>query len=106
MRLYMVEITTYAVVVAEDEGHAREVASDCRRDALRDDIDPQIEVGREVAKLQDLENGWDGECIPYGGDGNTHTAIRLFPYRAPIRTSCRWSICLEHRTIRTRHHAS
>lgn len=79
MKLYMVEITTHAVVVAEDEDHAREVASDCRRDALSDDIDPQIDVGREVTKLQDLENGWDGECIPYGGDGNTRLKAILTP---------------------------
>ncbi len=71
MKLYMVEITTHAVVIADDEDHAREVARDCRREAFSDDIDPQIEVGREVSKLHELEAGWDGECIPYGGDGNT-----------------------------------
>lgn len=79
MKLYMVDITTHIVVAAHDKDHALDVARDCRRDAISDDMDPQIDVGREVTKLQDLEDGWDGECIPYGGDGNTRLAELLLP---------------------------
>ena len=71
MKTYLVEITTYAVVVAEDEDHAKQVATNYKHDVLGDDRNPQVEVEREVTRLEDLEHGWDGECIPYGGDGNT-----------------------------------
>jgi len=30
-------------------------------------------------KVEDLAHGWDGECIPYGGDGNTKLADLLVP---------------------------
>ena len=71
MKPYLVEITTYAVVMADDESHAYAVANSYKRDALGDDPDPRIEIECEVTKLTDLAHGWDGECIPYGGDGNT-----------------------------------
>ncbi|QHS09033.1 hypothetical protein [Sinimarinibacterium sp. NLF-5-8] len=79
MKAYMVEITTYAVVMAEDEGHAERVATDYRHDALGDDWNPRIEVEREVTRLEDLDHGWDGQCIPYGGDGNTRLSALLTP---------------------------
>ncbi len=77
MKAYMVEITTYAVVMAEDEGHAERVATDHKHDVLGDDWNPRIEVEREVTRLEDLDHGWDGECIPYGGDGNTRLSALL-----------------------------
>lgn len=79
MKPYLIEITTHAVVMAEDEDHARSVADSYKREAFGDDPNPRIEVECEVAKLQDLEHGWDGECIPYGGDGNTRLAELLPP---------------------------
>lgn len=77
MKAYMVEITTYAVVMAEDEGHAERVATHHKHDVLVDDWNPRIEVEREVTRLEDLDHGWDGECIPYGGDGNTRLSDLL-----------------------------
>ena len=31
----------------------------------------------EVVRVDQLEHGWDGECIPYGGDGNTRLGALL-----------------------------
>lgn len=71
MKPYMVEIRTYGVVMAEDESHARSVADDYKRDIFNDDWNPSIDVDGEVVSVEKLGHGWDGECIPYGGDGNT-----------------------------------
>ncbi len=79
MKLYMVEITTYGVVMAEDESHAHQVADSYKRDIFSDDWNPRIEVDGAVLKVDDLRHGWDGECIPYGGDGNTTLAALLVP---------------------------
>ena len=79
MKPYMVEITTYGVVMAEDETHAHQVADSYKREIFGDDWNPRIEVGGAVVKVDDLSHGWDGECIPYGGDGNTTLAALLVP---------------------------
>lgn len=78
MKAYMVEITTHAVVMANDEAHAYDVAENYKRDAFHDDPNPRIEIcGEVVARVDQLEHGWDGECIPYGGDGNTRLGALL-----------------------------
>lgn len=79
MKPYMVEITTYGVVMAEDEVHAHQVADSYKREIFGDDWNPRIEVDGAVVKVEDLAHGWDGECIPYGGDGNTKLADLLMP---------------------------
>lgn len=76
-KLYQVEITVLAVVAADDETHAWQVADSYKRDIMSDDPDPCIEVDVEVKKLADMRHGWDGECIPYGGDGNTRIGAIL-----------------------------
>lgn len=77
MKAYMVEITTHAVVMADDEAHAYDVAENYKRDAFHDDPNPRIEIWGEVVRVDQLEHGWDGECIPYGGDGNTRLGALL-----------------------------
>lgn len=79
MKPYMVEITTYGVVMAENEAHAHQVADSYKREIFGDDWNPRIEVDGAVVKVEDLAHGWDGECIPYGGDGNTKLADLLVP---------------------------
>lgn len=79
MKPYMVEITTYGVVMAEDEAHAHQVADSYKREIFGADWNPRIEVDGAVVKVEDLAHGWDGECIPYGGDGNTKLADLLVP---------------------------
>jgi hypothetical protein len=79
MKPYMVEIRTYGVVMAEDESHARSVANNYKRDIFNDDWNPSIDVDGEVVSVGELGHGWDGECLPYGGDGSTKLADLLVP---------------------------
>lgn len=69
-KLYTVSVSFDYVVVAEDVNDADLVARGYARDAMGDigqwDID--IDVVEGVSAV-----GWDGDCIPYGGDGNTRT---------------------------------
>jgi hypothetical protein len=75
----MVEITTYGVVMAEDEAHAYHVADSYKREIFGDDWSPRIEVAGAVVEVADLAHGWDGECIPYGGDGCTMLGELMAP---------------------------
>jgi len=66
------------VVVANDEAHAEEVAQEHVRRALEDE--PMcISVTGEVQAVSHLRDGWNGDCIPYGGDGNTRLNALLAP---------------------------
>ena len=71
MGLYRVELTVVAVVEADDEIDAITAAEDDKREIFGDSDGLEITVWGEVTKLEDLTDGWDGNCIPYGGDGNT-----------------------------------
>lgn len=77
MRLYQVEITTIAVIAADDKAHALAIAESDAWQIFSDDCSPRIELDREVTSLCELRHGWDGECIPYGGDGNTRLKALL-----------------------------
>lgn len=71
LKPYFVEYTVTAVVMAEDETHAFMRAKSYRQDAMNDADDIDVFVRSEVKSEVDLIDGWDMECIPYGGDGNT-----------------------------------
>lgn len=77
MKPYMVEIKVFGVVMAEDESHARSVAGNFGYDIFKDDYCPTIEVEGEATNLGVLRRGWDGECIPYNGNGHTTLADLL-----------------------------
>lgn len=80
MPLYNVTVTleTKIVVVADDEDHAWQVASDEARDAIDNDRPaPDVSVRGEVTSEKHLRDGWDAECVPYGGDGNTRIGALL-----------------------------
>lgn len=67
-RLYTVTVTFDFVVAADSEFKAHLVAERQLKNAV-DDISPQyvdVEIGYGVRA-----EGWDDECIPYGGDGIT-----------------------------------
>lgn len=70
MPLFKVEFTMVAVIQANDSDTASQIARDEWRDISRDD-DPGVLVVDEIASLHDLPEGWDGMCLPYGGDGDT-----------------------------------
>jgi hypothetical protein len=69
-KLYTITVSYDFVVVGEDVEEAydngmyylREALSDMPRDSVGIDVVPGVHA-----------DGWDDECIPYGGDGNTRT---------------------------------
>lgn len=73
LKPYFVELRVNAVVMAESvidamavaECEARDIVSDCDMDA-----EDAVEV-KSLEHLARLDHKWDGECIPYNGDGNT-----------------------------------
>ena len=80
MPIYNVKVTieTTMVIVADDEDHAYDIARDEAREAINDNRpDPNIDVRGEVTSIQHLRDGWDGNCVPYGGDGNTRLSELL-----------------------------
>lgn len=80
MPLYNVNVTmsTVMVVVANDEDHAWEVAQNHAKAAFDDANEPyRTDVTGEVKSLSNLRAGWDGECVPYGGDRNTRLRALL-----------------------------
>lgn len=69
-KLYTVRVTYDYVVVADSVNDAYAVGQSYIKEALRDmpiqDVDLDVVEG-------DNAYGWDDECVPYGGDGNTRT---------------------------------
>lgn len=79
MKPFILDMMTTVVVMANSPEHAIEVANDCRREIVRDG---ELEVDgtpRELMAICALRGGWDGECIPYGGDGNTRLKELMTP---------------------------
>lgn len=70
-KLWNVELTYVAVVLAEDEESAWDVAAANERQIVGDSSGPIVDVCHRVKEKKDFRDGWDGMCIPYGGDGNT-----------------------------------
>lgn len=69
MKMWNVSFSYTAVVVAENELEAHKVAClhamEVADDAGYSDMDVTVE--KEIKTPADFENGWDAECIPYGG---------------------------------------
>lgn len=70
MKPYAVELSVTAVVMATSEMDAYSAAIDSRRD-IWSDVDPDVDVIGEIKALDRLPEGWDPDCLPYGGDGAT-----------------------------------
>ena len=66
MPLYNVEISTYAVVEAEDEEHAEELAFDALKSREIDESEFDISTVDEIKHIDDLPDKWDEKCLPYG----------------------------------------
>ena len=74
MPLYNVNVAIKftMVVQADDERHAFDVAEDNFKAGMSDaEPNTVIAVTGGVIRAEDLRDGWDAECLPYGGDGNT-----------------------------------
>ncbi len=69
-KLYTVKASFDFVMAAESLELAEATAHRHIRDALNDmgemDVETRVSVGATA-------DGWDGDCIPYGGDGKTRT---------------------------------
>jgi hypothetical protein len=90
-RLFVVELRTVAVVLATSAHEATEIADDNWRDIVRDCGDMEIDVLREANTIRDVTNhGWDGRCLPYGGDGNTtiDEVLKEIADRPPVAERC------------------
>ena len=77
MPIYKVNAMVTMIVKAVDESQAHDVAAN-------NFISEQLEYCQtsdvqEVTKLSELDKleGWDGACLPYGGDGNTELSELL-----------------------------
>ena len=77
LKPYLVNVTTVAVVMAKDEHHAKQVTRECHSEICEEDPHPEIVVGEEVLVPNGMPHLWDGDCIPYGGDGNTRLSELL-----------------------------
>ena len=84
IKLYEVELKTHIVVAATSKEDALQKSNSTvmQRDVIRDSA-LEVDVQREITQLAKLPYGWDGECIPYGGDGNT----RINAWYAPSISS-------------------
>jgi len=69
--LYTVKVSFDFVLIADDEESAKEKAKVYAADAFADT--PEIHMKTDV-EYGVSAKGWDGLCIPYGGDGVTTTA--------------------------------
>lgn len=76
-RFFEVQVSSIVVIQADDESEAYEAARDLKRDIFGDCWEPDVEVRRPIESLADLRHGWDGECIPYNGDGATRLKAML-----------------------------
>jgi len=82
MPIYNVRVTyeTTLVVIAGDEDEAHAVAIDNAMQALKDEgTYPDADVRGEVTSEKHLRDGWDVECVPYGGAGNARLRDLLPP---------------------------
>ena len=82
MTIYNVRVKFDMVmaVEADSENEAENIGREDWERAARDaDRRPVVVVTGEVTELEHLRDGWDGMCIPYGGDGNTRLSELLTP---------------------------
>jgi hypothetical protein len=70
MKPYAITISVVAVVLADDESHARVVAEKEKREIFSDAYGSvlQFSAATEMTSEEDLKRiDWDGQCFPYGG---------------------------------------
>lgn len=73
-KIYMLEMSIYVAVAAEDAGHAMDLADNYMfQRAVSDSPNCNVDLLREIKNVDELNRyDWDGMCLPYGDtDGNT-----------------------------------
>lgn len=77
-QLFVVELKTYAVVLADNADDAEDYARHRASAVVRECPEVLPEVLEEVTHADDLwKFGWDDKCLPYGGDGERTIAAYL-----------------------------
>lgn len=74
MKLFAVRMSVVAMIWAPDSENALETAKECHRDIDSDtgERERTFELLCENVRADQLALfGWDGQCLPYGHDGNT-----------------------------------
>lgn len=75
MKPYAITISFTTIVMAESPKHAVEVAENTKHDAFYGEPNHELSAPYEIQDVTKLAGiGWDGECVPYGGDGETTLA--------------------------------
>lgn len=82
-KLYEVEITVRAVIVADDLCDAMHVANCEARDIIRDDSLDDVYVVREIKKIESLPPDWTAACIPYG-DHQDESIAQILADQPPV----------------------
>lgn len=71
MKMWNVEVSYVAVVLAGSQIEAEGVARRDAREIVSDSDPADCTVTHEVKEIADFRDGWDGACLPYGGDGDS-----------------------------------
>ena len=86
LRPYWVEFRVGAMVMARSDTDAVKVGESCRSTICSDnglEVDFSTPID-SLAELRATADGWDGDCVPYGGDGETKLKD-LLPEEAPFK---------------------
>lgn len=83
MKLWHVELTYTAVVLADDYMDALHVARDNDRDIISDSYDYEIDVTelKDMAHLKRIGSSFDADALPYidrSGDSDNRTIEQIF----------------------------
>jgi len=73
MKIFKVTIEIQTVVEAESATDAEHKVSMSHVVDWSDESQHLVATAQQVSSLSELPNncGWDGECLPWGGDGKT-----------------------------------
>jgi glycyl-tRNA synthetase beta subunit len=69
--IYTVEITYRTVVQADSREQAIEAAKYAARDEITEVMNEAEIWINEITHLNELPTPWDGNCLPWSGDGKT-----------------------------------
>jgi len=67
MAIFRVLVEAEMVVEADNDFYAVRVALE----NIRENDEWTAEKGEQIQSLDELQGGWDGSCLPFGGDGKT-----------------------------------
>jgi len=82
-KLYKVHITYETVILEESQEMAEKAAAYIIRH--ESDDEPAIVVAEEITKPEDLPDGWNPQCYPWGnGDTGTRTIGEIISNNVPV----------------------